>query len=58
MKHATVVNFAPAKGSVEIREVETPSIGSLESVILQLSGTTAGFCWLDDLTFESSPDAP
>ena len=30
MKSAAVVNFAPEKGSVEIREIEKPTIGEEE----------------------------
>ena len=36
MKSAAVVNFAPEKGSVEIREIEKPSIGP-EDVLLEVA---------------------
>ena len=37
MKSAAVVNFAPEKGSVEIREIEKPTIGA-EDVLLEVVG--------------------
>jgi len=44
MKSAAVVNFAPEKGSVEIREVPRPQIGE-EDVLLQVSHV--GVCGSD-----------
>src|SRR3954470_9348227 len=44
MKAAAVVNFAPVKGSVEIREIEKPSIGD-EDVLLEVSNV--GVCGSD-----------
>jgi alcohol dehydrogenase/L-iditol 2-dehydrogenase len=44
MKSAGVVNFAPEKGSVEIREVEKPEIGE-EDVLLEVANV--GVCGSD-----------
>ena len=44
MKTAAVVNYAPEKGSVEIREVERPSIGS-DDVLLEVANV--GVCGSD-----------
>lgn len=44
MKSAAVVNFAPEKGSVEIREIEMPDIGD-EDVLLEVSNV--GVCGSD-----------
>ena len=44
MKSAAVVNFAPAKGSVEIREIEKPEIGE-EDVLLEVANV--GVCGSD-----------
>jgi len=44
MKSAAVVNFAPEKGSVEIREIEMPSIGE-EDVLLEVANV--GVCGSD-----------
>jgi alcohol dehydrogenase/L-iditol 2-dehydrogenase len=44
MKVAAVVNFAPEKGSVELREMETPQIGE-EDVLLEVEN--AGVCGSD-----------
>ena len=44
MKSAAVVNFAPEKGSVEIREIEKPTIGS-EDVLLEVANV--GVCGSD-----------
>lgn len=44
MKSAAVVNFAPEKGSVEIREIEKPDIGD-EDVLLQVANV--GVCGSD-----------
>ncbi len=44
MKHAAVVNYAPEKGSVELREVETPHIGD-EDVLLEVANV--GVCGSD-----------
>ena len=44
MKSAAVVNFAPEKGSVEIREIEKPSIGD-EDVLLEVANV--GVCGSD-----------
>lgn len=44
MKSAAVVNFAPDKGSVEIREIEKPGIGD-EDVLLQVANV--GVCGSD-----------
>ena len=44
MKSAAVVNFAPTKGSVEIREIEKPSIGD-EDVLLEVANV--GVCGSD-----------
>jgi L-iditol 2-dehydrogenase len=44
MKAAAVVNFAPEKGSVEIREIEQPSIGS-DDVLLEVANV--GVCGSD-----------
>jgi len=44
MKSAAVVNFSPEKGSVEIREIEKPSIGH-EDVLLQVANV--GVCGSD-----------
>ena len=44
MKSAAVVNYAPEKGSVEIREIETPDIGD-EDVLLQVENV--GVCGSD-----------
>ncbi len=44
MKSAAVVNFAPSKGSVEIREIPRPSIGD-EDVLLEVANV--GVCGSD-----------
>lgn len=44
MKSASVVNYAPEKGSVEIREMEKPSIGD-EDVLLEVANV--GVCGSD-----------
>jgi len=44
MKSASVVNFAPEKGAVEIREVEKPSIGD-DDVLLEV--VNVGVCGSD-----------
>lgn len=44
MKSAAVVNYAPQKGSVEIREIEKPQIGD-EDVLLQVENV--GVCGSD-----------
>jgi L-iditol 2-dehydrogenase len=44
MKSAAVVNYAPEKGSVEIREIEKPSIGP-EDVLLEVANV--GVCGSD-----------
>lgn len=44
MKSAAVVNYAPEKGSVEIREIEKPAIGD-EDVLLQVANV--GVCGSD-----------
>lgn len=44
MKSAAVVNYAPVKGSVEIREIERPDIGD-EDVLLQVENV--GVCGSD-----------
>jgi alcohol dehydrogenase/L-iditol 2-dehydrogenase len=44
MKHAAVVNFAPTKGSVELREIEKPEIGE-EDVLLEVANV--GVCGSD-----------
>jgi len=44
MKSAAVVNFAPEKGSVEIREIEKPTIGA-EDVLLEIANV--GVCGSD-----------
>lgn len=44
MKSAAVVNYAPQKGSVEIREIERPQIGD-EDVLLQVENV--GVCGSD-----------
>ncbi len=44
MKSAAVVNYAPEKGSVEIREIERPEIGD-EDVLLQVENV--GVCGSD-----------
>lgn len=44
MKSPAVVNYAPEKGSVEIREIETPSIGD-DDVLLQVENV--GVCGSD-----------
>lgn len=44
MKSAAVVNFAPEKGAVEIREIEKPEIGD-EDVLLEVSNV--GVCGSD-----------
>lgn len=44
MKSAAVVNYAPEKGSVEIREIERPSIGE-EDVLLEV--VNVGVCGSD-----------
>ena len=44
MKSAAVVNFAPAKGSVEIREIEKPEIGE-DDVLLEVANV--GVCGSD-----------
>ena len=44
MKSAAVVNYAPEKGSVEIREIEKPAIGA-EDVLLEVANV--GVCGSD-----------
>ena len=44
MKNAAVVNYAPEKGSVEIREIDTPEIGD-EDVLLEVRNV--GVCGSD-----------
>ncbi|MCW3113513.1 MAG: D-arabitol-phosphate dehydrogenase, partial [Segetibacter sp.] len=44
MKSASVVNYAPEKGSVEIREIDTPTIGD-EDVLLEVANV--GVCGSD-----------
>lgn len=44
MKSASVVNYAPEKGSVEIREIDTPTIGE-EDVLLEVANV--GVCGSD-----------
>src|SRR5438128_10426669 len=44
MKSASVVNYAPVKGSVELREIEQPSIGE-EDVLLEVANV--GVCGSD-----------
>ena len=44
MKSAAVVNFAPVKGSVELREIETPAIGE-DDVLLEVANV--GVCGSD-----------
>src|SRR3954463_12404429 len=44
MKAAAVVNFAPVKGSVEIREIAEPQIGE-EDVLLEVANV--GVCGSD-----------
>ena len=44
MKSAAVVNYAPEKGSVEIREIEKPMIGE-EDVLLEV--VNVGVCGSD-----------
>ena len=44
MKTAAVVNFAPEKGSVEIREIEQPAIGP-DDVLLEVANV--GVCGSD-----------
>jgi len=44
MKSAAVVNYSPAKGSVEIREIEKPEIGE-EDVLLEVANV--GVCGSD-----------
>src|SRR6202161_4451975 len=44
IKSASVVNFAPEKGSVEIREIEKPGIGE-EDVLLEV--VNVGVCGSD-----------
>ncbi len=44
MKSAAVVNYAPEKGSVEIREIERPSIGE-EDILLEVANV--GVCGSD-----------
>ena len=44
MKSAAVVNFAPDKGSVEIREIDVPSIGD-EDILLEVENV--GVCGSD-----------
>src|SRR4051812_27985151 len=44
MKSAAVVNFAPVKGSVEIREIERPAIGE-EDILLEVANV--GVCGSD-----------
>lgn len=44
MKSAAVINFAPDKGSVEIREIDRPSIGA-EEVLLEVA--CVGVCGSD-----------
>ena len=44
MKHAAVVNYAPEKGSVEIREISSPTLGE-EDVLLEVANV--GVCGSD-----------
>jgi alcohol dehydrogenase/L-iditol 2-dehydrogenase len=44
MRSAAVVNFAPEKGSVEVREIPKPSIGP-EDVLLEV--VNVGVCGSD-----------
>ena len=44
MKSAAVVNYSPEKGSVEIREIECPTIGD-EDVLLEVANV--GVCGSD-----------
>ncbi|HEY1052264.1 MAG TPA: alcohol dehydrogenase catalytic domain-containing protein, partial [Prosthecobacter sp.] len=44
MKSAAVVNYAPEKGSVEVREIESPIIGA-EDVLLEVANV--GVCGSD-----------
>ena len=44
MKSAAVVNYAPEKGSVEIREIEKPEIGD-DDVLLEVANV--GVCGSD-----------
>lgn len=44
MKSASVVNYAPEKGSVEIREIDTPTVGE-EDVLLEVANV--GVCGSD-----------
>ena len=44
MKSPAVINYAPQKGSVEIREIETPVIGE-EDVLLEVANV--GVCGSD-----------
>ena len=44
IKSAAVVNFAPEKGSVELREIEKPDIGE-EDVLLEV--VNVGVCGSD-----------
>jgi alcohol dehydrogenase/L-iditol 2-dehydrogenase len=44
MKSAAVVNYAPAKGSVEIRDMDMPVIGE-EDVLLEVANV--GVCGSD-----------
>ena len=44
MKHIAVINYAPEKGSVELREIDTPVIGD-EDVLLEVANV--GVCGSD-----------
>ena len=44
MKSAAVVNYSPVKGSVEIREIDRPSIGE-EDILLEVANV--GVCGSD-----------
>jgi alcohol dehydrogenase/L-iditol 2-dehydrogenase len=44
MKSAAVVNFAPEKGSVELREIEIPEIGE-DDILLEVANV--GVCGSD-----------
>src|ERR1700712_942419 len=55
MKSAAVVNFAPVKGSVEIREIERPEIGE-EDVLLAVANV--GVCGSDLHQWTSSHSWP
>src|SRR5438128_7299821 len=55
MKSASVVNYAPVKGSVELREIEQPSIGE-EDVLLEVAAV--GVCGSDLHQWTSSHSWP